>query len=148
MKEKKDFSLLDLGNLIGKVESLINEKEPPLNKFIFLHKSYRFLNLDSLKKSIINKWDPGVRSVHLRLHPVRVKSAFRMLYQSIFKKVKFPSSADIIMIRTNISQFYFDKGIRVKVFMPGGTRSLPEFKNEFIIRKKLRNPGYYLSQSR
>ena len=52
------------------------------------------------------------------------------------------------MIRTNISQFYFDKGIRVKVFIPGGTRSLPEFKNEFIIRKKLRNPGYYLSQSR
>ena len=141
MKEKKDFSLLDLGNLIARVESLINEKEPPANKFIFLHKSYRFLNLDSLKKSIINKWDPGVRSVHLRLHPVRVKSAFRMLYQSIFKKVKFSSSADIIIIRANVSLFYFDKGIRVKIFMPGGTRSLPEFKNEFIIRKKIEESG-------
>jgi len=135
--KKKDFSLLDLGNLIAMVESLINEKEPPANKFIFLHKSYRFLNLDFLKKSIINKWDPGVRSVHLRLHPVRVKSAFRMLYQSIFRKVKFSSSADIIIIRANVSLFCFDKGIRVKIFMPGGGRSLPEFKNEFAIRKKV-----------
>jgi len=29
MKEKKDFSLLDLGNLIGKVESLKRERSSP-----------------------------------------------------------------------------------------------------------------------
>lgn len=141
MKRKKDFSLLDFGNLIGKVESIINEKEPPVNKFIFLRKSSRFLNLDSLKKSIINKWDPGVRSIHLRLYPDRLKNAFRILYQSIFKKVEFPSSADIIILRANISLFYFAKGIRVKLFFPGRTRSLPEFKNEFITRKKIEKSG-------
>lgn len=141
MEEKKDFSFSDLVDLIGNVESLINEKEPPVNKFIFLHKSFRFLNLDSLKKSIINKWDPGIKSPYLRLHPDRLKNAFRMLYQSIFNKVELPTSADIIMIRANISLFYLDKGIRVKIFIPGGARSLHEFKNDFIVRGKILGSG-------
>ncbi len=137
MRAIKDYSLFELGQLIQKVESIINRGEPKANRFIFLQKSARFLNLGSLKKTIINRWDPGVANAYLRLYPDCPKTAFRMLYQAAFKKVELFSSADVIVIRANISLFYLSKGIRVKLYMPGGVRSFAEFKNEIITRKKI-----------
>ena len=66
--------------------------------------------------------DPGVANTYMRLSPDGPKNAFRMLYQMVFKKVEFFCSADVIVIRANINLFYFSKGIRVKLYLPGGVR--------------------------
>jgi len=137
MRAKKEYSLVALGHLISRVESFVNGEESPANRFILLNKSVKYLNLRSLKKAIVDKWDPGFKNAYMKLYPDSPKAALRMLYGSVFKRVEFFSSADVIVIRANISLFYLAKGIRIKLFMPGGVRSLVEFKNEIDIRKKI-----------
>ena len=140
MRAKKEYSLVALGHLISRVESFVNGEESPANRFILLNKSVRYLNLRSLKKAIVDKWDPGFKNAYMKLYPDSPKAALRMLYGSVFKRVEFFSSADVIVIRANISLFYLAKGIRIKLFMPGGVRSLVEFKNEIDIPAKIAIP--------
>jgi hypothetical protein len=78
---------------------------------------------------------------YMRLSPDSPKNAFRMLYQMVFKKVEFFCSADVIVIRANINLFYFSKGIHVKLYLPGGVRSLAEFKNEMKRRENIEASG-------
>jgi len=141
MRAVKKYSISELGRLTGMIESVFNKEECTLNRFIFQQKSVRYLNWSSLKKAIINKWDPGFGNPYLRLNPDRTKTALRLVYESIFKRVDFLTSADIIVIRANISLFYLSKGIRVKLFLPGGVRSLDDFTNEINIRKQIERTG-------
>ena len=139
MRVQNDYSLSQLSDLISRVESLINGDTSSRNKYILQQKSFRFLNVNSLKKALYNKWEPGERNAYMRLLPDRPKTALRLLYEAIFKKVAFFSSADIIVIRSNISLFYLSQGMRIKLYMPGGVRSLVDFKNEIHIRQQIEN---------
>lgn len=141
MRAIKEFSISELGRLIHKVESIINKGEPTANRFIFLKKSARFLKLDSLKRAIMERRDPGFANAYMRLYPDGPKTAFRMLYQAVFNKVDFFSSADVIVIRANINLFFFSKGMRVKLYLPGGVRTLSEFKNEITTRENIEACG-------
>jgi len=62
----------------------------------------------------------------------------------VSSKVEFPTSADIIIKSSNVNLFYFDKGVRVRIYMPNGIRTLSEFQNEFSIRKKVEESGLLL----
>jgi len=136
----KFFLQSDVNSTIKKVESLLLKREADSNIFIKIYKLH-YININSLKKSILSSRTSGRRFSIMKFYPLNVKRIFNLLYQFVFHKIRLCSFADIINIRNNLSLFYFREGIRVKAYMKTGIRNLEAFKNEYFIRKKVEEIG-------
>jgi len=141
MKEKrfKFFLQSEINRTVRDVESIVLKQVVEPSIFINIDK-LRYLNLNSLKELILKNSVKKKTSI-AAFYPINLKSIFRLIRQSIFYRNEFCSSADIIQIRNNLSLFYFKEGIRVKIYMKAGVRSLEAFKNECYVRKQVENTG-------
>lgn len=58
-------------------------------------------------------------------------------YLATWNTYSFPSNADVIHIRNNMSTFYFQNRVRVKAYVSGGIRTREDLVNEYKIRQEL-----------
>ena len=135
------FSTPIIADLIKKVESIIGRKERRPQSFIHLKKKNFYINRNSLIRCIFRPVAPEVKKSHLRIYPKNIKEKLRLLNRLLFQRDKFASSADIIKISANLNLFYIDRGIRIKIFVPGNIRTTEEFKNEIFIRENIKKSG-------
>jgi phosphotransferase family enzyme len=135
------FSTPIIADLIKKVESIIGRKERRPQSFISLEKKNLYINKKLLIRYLFRPVAPEVYKSHLSIYPKNIKEKLRLLNRLLFQRGKFASSADIIKISANLNLFYINRGIRVKIFVPGRVRTTEQFKNEIFIRENIKKSG-------
>lgn len=134
---KRSQQIAKVAKLLRTFHSLAGGRASEENRYFLTRSNGQFIKVSSFKQR--NALSSRLQSANrdLSLHPPDMKEHLRWRKRCLFDTVIFPSAADIILLRANISLFYLVDGIRIKIDTGNPVRSADALKVEYSLRKQV-----------
>lgn len=127
----------NLSAMIAGTEADLFGGTPEKHLFIAAPGRGRLMRLTSSLKAWKENRHPGGANPDLKLYPESTVSYLSWLVRNLLRPFFLSTHCDLIVCRTNISFFYFEHGLRLKVPGPGSPRSAAALANEYNWRRKI-----------
>jgi hypothetical protein len=122
---------------IQTVESQIHGRADQSHRYIPLPDSGRLLRTGAVAEALRQRRHPGDGNPELALRPTNLRTGLKWLRQWALDGLRLPCRADLIVVRSHISLFYFKAGIRIKIERRGPDRTHASIQNEVGHRNRI-----------
>ena len=137
MKKKSSKHLLKITTILHNFESIAFGKTPEENRYFQTSDGGRFIKVSSFNRRNTSAAPTKSENPDLCVHPSNIKEHLRWCKRCLFDSVVLPSNADVILLRANISLFYLQDAIRIKINVGNPERPAEGLKTEYALRKRV-----------
>lgn len=130
LKNTIPLSLKPIVSQIRDVEARLYGPSDESHRYIPFAKSARLLKVSAVGKALIGKLRSVEGNDDLRLWPESMRDGLKWFSKWAFGGLRLPCRSDLIMVRSHISLFCFDKGMRVKIQRGSPDRDQASLRNE------------------
>ena len=141
MKKEPSRCICQIEKVLRSAESIVWGKNPAQNRYIWMPGGGRLIKMSAVNQRSADFTSAAFKNPDLSIHRPNIRAHFMWYKRCLFNAVFLPCKADVILLRANISLFYFKDGFRIKIYINNPDRPVEALKTEYELRKRVEKMG-------